>query len=367
MWISRKLRTAPVRRAKLESLENRLLLAVVFAGDPLVNVDATSLREGRPLSIPNNGTLGGVFVSTGPRDTIPVIGPPVASATSGTRGVRMDGTDFLQLRRSVDGTLRAAPGGITGPDPTLSVEAWAWNPGIALEETMVAWGKRGTDGSNMSFNYGYNNNWGAVGHWATTQDIGWGSVVPAARQWHHLAYTYDGTTSRVYVDGQLTNTEVLGPGQVNIWPDTPINIGSQTEADATTPTPALRGSLTLGRLRIHDGVLTDRDVEANYEAEKADFVEPAIPPPPAAVKLVDVDPTALPEGPAQDLVNTGTLGGFFEARGGGVTVPVIDRPMAAATAGTRGIRFDGNDFLQSVIAVGGAARPAPVEIVGANP
>ena len=38
----------------------------------------------------------------------------------------------------------------------------------AEPETIVAWGRRGgPDGSNMSFNYGANALFGAVGHWGS--------------------------------------------------------------------------------------------------------------------------------------------------------------------------------------------------------
>jgi hypothetical protein len=58
----------------------------------------------------------------------------------------------------------------------------------------------------MSFNYGSNGGYGAVGHWG--EDVGWNGA-PAPGAWHYLAYTYDGTngnTVRVYADGVLKNT-----------------------------------------------------------------------------------------------------------------------------------------------------------------
>ena len=94
--------------------------------------------------------------------------------TPGTQGIRFDGTDFLQLVDGAGGSQITAPEGITGANPTASIEAWVWNPGIAGEETMVSWGHRnGTDGTNMSFNYGSSPDFGAVGHWGAP-DIGWG-------------------------------------------------------------------------------------------------------------------------------------------------------------------------------------------------
>ncbi|HET7719578.1 MAG TPA: LamG-like jellyroll fold domain-containing protein, partial [Acidimicrobiales bacterium] len=182
------------------------------------------------------------------------------------------------------GTLIPAPASVVGVDPARTIEVWVWNPSIAGEETMVSWGRRGgPDGSNMSFNYGNNGDFGAVGHWGSP-DIGWGPTVPVAQRWHHLVYSYDRTTTRVYVDGALANTEILGEGAINTHTGLPFNIGTQLNA-ASQPEPALRGELTLGRVRIYEGVMTPAQVTANYDAEKASYVEPGIPPPPDPVAL----------------------------------------------------------------------------------
>ncbi len=76
---------------------------------------------------------------------------------------------------------------------------------------------RGPNGSNMSFNYGSDDRFGAVTHWAGA-DLGWGPndpngsgltapATPSPGQWHHLTYTFDGSTQRVYKDGALVNQE----------------------------------------------------------------------------------------------------------------------------------------------------------------
>ena len=367
----RKSALAPAVRAALDSLESRILFTEV-AETLLVDVDATGLPAGPVVSVDNRGTLGGVFAPTGPEGEAPVIGRPQATADTGTSGIRFDGNDFLQLVTEVGGTLVTAPTGITGANPTHSVEAWVWNPGIPGEETVVSWGKRGgPDGSNSSFNYGNDARWGALGRWGAS-DIGWGPTVPAAKQWHHLAWTFDGTTQRVYVDGVMVNSELnVGPGgsgALDIHPDTPIDLAAQQTA-ANTVEPGLRGSLTIGKVRIHDGVLTDAQVLANYNEEKAAFVEPGLPPPPPPPPLnllVDINATALPEGPIASIPNAGSVGGSFVPTGGEGTVPSIDQPLPASGTGTRGIRLDGNDFLQH-LDEGGSLQPAPDSLVGVDP
>ncbi len=210
---------------------------------------------------PNNGTLGD-FAN-------PNFVPPIKEDVGGATAVTFDGAiDALQ-----QGGDEVAPEGLVGPDPTRSIEAWVFNPAIANEETIVSWGRRGgPNGSNMSFNYGTNTDFGAVGHWGGP-DIGWGEV-PRAGQWHHLVYTYDGTTTTVYADGRETNSEVLGAGAINTHANTKITIASQLDSNGVTLTANLKGSLSIGRLRIHDGVLSPEDVEHNFNEERDDFPVP---------------------------------------------------------------------------------------------
>ena len=247
----------------------------------LVDIDATGLADGELSSIANNGTLGGFFAATGTLDTVPIVSAPPSNLAS-VPGITFDGGDYMQLVSEVGGPVIPAPAGLVGVDPTRTIEVWAYNPDVLDEETMVSWGHRGgaPDGSNLSFNYGNNGTWGAVGHWGSP-DIGWNDAggSPAAGQWHHLVYTYDGTTTRVYADGILSNMEVLAPGVINTHTDTAINLATQLEADGVTPTGTLRGSLTLAKVRIHDGVLSDQQVAENYLEERNQFSPPLSTPP----------------------------------------------------------------------------------------
>ena len=127
---------------------------------------------------------------------------------------------------------------------------------------------------NMSFNYGTNELFGAVGHWGGNgPDIGWNNAggAPVANQWHHFVYTYDGTTTRVYSDGVLENQEVLGAGAINTHANTKITVASQINADGVTLTNGLFGSLSIAKIRVHDGVLSDADVQNNFDLEKGQF------------------------------------------------------------------------------------------------
>src|SRR5690606_5542759 len=116
---------------------------------------------------------------------------------------------------------------------------WAYNGHLRGEESLVTWGQRGgPDGTNVSFNYGNDSRWGAMGHWGNP-DMGWGpqdggdnSLTPEAGKWHHLVYTYDGAgVQKVYADGVLTNQEfgvILDPKD-----GFPIQLGAQREGNNT--------------------------------------------------------------------------------------------------------------------------------------
>ena len=194
---------------------------------------------------------------------------PTSQSVAGHSAVYFDESDYFR------GPLASA--GLEGPNPTRTVEVWAYQGFIRSEEGMVSMGKRGgPDGSNNSFGYGSDSRWGAVGQWGGP-DIGWGpvengdgsgGVPPAAGQWHHLVYTFDGTTTRVYSDGVLKNSEAAG---VSTHTGLPIQIGAQLEADGTTVTGGVRFGGAIGAVRIHDGALTGTQVLNNFNFEKGSY------------------------------------------------------------------------------------------------
>lgn len=246
------------------------------AGELFVNLDAESFKA--PGADPT------VWTNPGSYTDFNAAGNPVPILTDPVPSVYFDGDSAFF-------GLESAPEGLTGFDPTRSIEVWAYNPSIASEETLVSWGQRGgPDGTNMAFNYGNHELFGAVGHWGgNNPDMGWidnppNAVVgaPEAGEWHHLVYTSDDETARVYADGELSNEEdMLQFGGLNTWEDPAIAIASQWEDDGVTLTPALRGSLWISRVRIHDEVLTDAQILSNYNEEVNDFnFEPTLPPPP---------------------------------------------------------------------------------------
>ncbi|MBX3745946.1 MAG: hypothetical protein KF833_11625 [Verrucomicrobiae bacterium] len=354
--------TAALIAAGLVGTGGAATAQVQSAGELFVSIDATSLPEGPLPSIPNAGTLGGLFEATGGEGTIPTV-----AFAGGTKGIRFDGTQFLQLVESAGGPVIWAPDGLVGEDPTRSIEVWVLNPSVAGEETLVSWGHRGgPDGSNMSFNYGSDFRWGAVGHWGGDgPDLGWNNDggSPEANRWHHLVYTLDGTVTRVYANGRLENGEILAPGTINTHPNTAINIATQLEPDGETPTGGLRATATIARVRIHDGVLTPEQILANYEFERAAFVDPE-PPPAATAERLTQGPAHRysfnePAGDAMDKEfrdSVGTAHGMVLGFDGEFTGSRLRLPGGSSTEAAYG------DLPNGMVSSRGVANGGPGEV-----
>lgn len=244
------------KRSQLRGLLLTLpCLAVSAHAGLLVELNSLNLPLGPITTWENTGTLPGGFTSAG---------APQVTTVDGIKAVTLGGNaDYLV------GPI--APDSIGGVNPNRSVEVWAYNPSIAGEETLVAWGNRGGgDGTNFAFNYGADVNFGAAGQWGGP-DIGWNlpSGAPAAGTWHYLVYTYDGGgvegagTTRVYADGVLTNSEFLGT--INTHLGNNILIGGQNQSFGVPG--GFNSGLSIAKVRIHDTVLTPAEIAAKYTEE----------------------------------------------------------------------------------------------------
>ncbi|MCA9266008.1 MAG: laminin G domain-containing protein, partial [Planctomycetales bacterium] len=230
-----------------------------IAGELLVDLKATHPSAGTESWL-NTGTLG----------DFTRVGNPFVTEIDGVTAVAFNSDHPASL---FDDAYRGplAPVNITG-NSTRSIEFWAYNPNDGLqrpEETIVAWGQRGgPDGTNMSFGYGNHATWGALGQWGAGPDMPWyaGGGSPTLGQWHHMVYTFDGSTGRVYSDGILTYSESFGA--LNTYANTNINIAAQNAAGGSLALSGYDapGSFYVANIRIHSEPLSGAQVVANYAA-----------------------------------------------------------------------------------------------------
>ncbi|MFT5855106.1 MAG: hypothetical protein ACI8XO_002354, partial [Verrucomicrobiales bacterium] len=268
------------------SESSRSPAALIDAGTVLIDVNVETLIVGSsPSMLPNTGSVVGNF------DLVNQAGqasPAVVEITD-SNAVTLKGIDLnrdVLFQNVFKGP--ASPAALTASGASRSIEVWALNPAITNngEEMMVAWGRRGGgNGTNMSFGFTNQGDFGAVGHWGAT-DAPWGtggSATPSAGDWHHLVYTYDGSTTQLYSDGAAVHSETTGA--IDTHDGFPFVIGGQNAQDAphqVTVTGVGAGSFggnfsgSVSRVRIHDGVLSSADVLNNFNEGPAQASGPAI-------------------------------------------------------------------------------------------
>jgi hypothetical protein len=240
---------------------------VQVAGTLLINVDPSTVTPAPVAWVTNSGSLGGVFQATG---LAAVDQPLVVNVGGGAKGLVFDGHNFMEHVAAPGGaavSLSTTP--LAGNNAPCSIECWVLNPATwnGDGETMVSWGVRGAGGNMMVFSYSANVDHGATDHWA--YNLGWNGV-PTLGVWHHLVYTFDGATQKIYVDGTLNRS---GAANYNPVATQPVTLACQREPNgALIGWGWVRGSLTLGRVRIHSGPLSDAQVAQNYNLEKSAFV-----------------------------------------------------------------------------------------------
>ncbi len=106
-------------------------------------------------------------------------------------------------------------------------------------------------------------------HWGN--NLNW-LLLPSLAAWHHLVYTFDGATQKIYEDGVL-DASVPITGVLHPTATQPITLAAQRNSDGSlVGAGGVHGSLTLGKVRIHTGVLTDAQVAANYALENPGYV-----------------------------------------------------------------------------------------------
>jgi xylan 1,4-beta-xylosidase len=152
----------------------------------IVKLDAENLNVG-PIrkDIPNKGTIGGTFKTSGPL-RIEIV--------EGVKAIVFDGAHVLELSEY-------APESMSWNAP-YTVAAWVNNPHVGKNECIATWTSRENMlmGSYTALMYG-TEHYGAVAHGDGYVDLAY-KKVPAAGKWHHIALVFDGMKEVLYLNGE---------------------------------------------------------------------------------------------------------------------------------------------------------------------
>ena len=192
------------------------------------------------------------------------VGSPTLRLMGGQHAVFFDGKG--------DTYEHAAPAELCGAHPR-SIEVWAFKESVrGDEETLVGWGRRGgPTATNIALNWGNNGAYGGATHWGA--DMGWHGA-PKAGQWHHLVYTYDGKTARLYDNGAEKASMDIRLATPQGFP---IRLAVQNAADGSAAFKneyngsAMSGPVGIALLRLHDTALSEAEIQAAFQADQERF------------------------------------------------------------------------------------------------
>lgn len=155
------------------------------------------------------------------------------------------------------------PSEITDNNPA-SVEAWIFATAVSQQNSCVAgYGIQGGASApeeDREFNYSEPCCGGGVSGDFGSYDTPW-ATTPAAGAWHYLAWSYDGASVRLYLDGRLNASN--NPSSPLATPATVLGIGGGI-ANSGPGISADPFQGCIAAVRVESGVLTPDDVSTNY-------------------------------------------------------------------------------------------------------
>lgn len=218
-----------------------LIVHYTFDGD-----DATNSGSG-----PDGTAIGGSrFVTSG-------AGPAAGRAWQGNR----TGANDAYVRTNLTGNnLGMGSGGV------YTAMAWINWAGIAGSNDHMVFGQEDGPGNNAQLHHGIRSEGPDpnadnihFGGWGGAQDISDAGTVPA-EEWTHVAWQYDGSTKRVFVNGEET-AALAGNNQSN--PGLPVIVGGHGRDAAAPAGQSFHG--LLDEVRIYDEVLSAAEISAISE------------------------------------------------------------------------------------------------------
>lgn len=174
---------------------------------PIVKLTSDNLSEGKLLTWKNEGSAGGEFHIPTFRRTEPIV-----ETVSGRKAVTFNGNSFMKSNITT-------PSSVTRINP-FTIETLVYNPEVSGNETVFSLAPRqafdttypeGEIERALEIRYalGHEREPGALHTGWGVRSIGWkDGKYPAAGEWHHIAFVYDGRhqgACKVYVDGKLNS------------------------------------------------------------------------------------------------------------------------------------------------------------------
>lgn len=158
----------------------------------------------------------------------------------------------------------SAPAEIAGNNP-VSAEAWIYATAVNQQNScIISYGIQGGPSApeeDREFNYSDPCCGGGVSGDFGSYDTQW-ATTPAAGVWHYLAWTYDGSTVKLYLDGVLNAQN--SPGSPLATPVTVLGVGAGiANSGPNLGADAFQGYIAAARLE--SGVLTALDIATNYQ------------------------------------------------------------------------------------------------------
>jgi hypothetical protein len=243
-WLTNKGRTnncrkpGKTRRLHLEVLENRTLLSSTLAYWRFEDGTGTTAADSSGNG--NTGTLenGALFSTNTPLTNVPRTG------AANTGSVQLNGTN-----QSV-----VIPDSPT-LEPTTAITLEAWVELTSANGTAAIVSRQFSSGAVDSYQIGFRPNlfFGLTNASGQPQTIDTNTSV-ALNQWHHVAGTWDGSTMRLYLDGnQIGSAPFSGP--IGYLASNPVIIGADEDGSGGNPDCCfLPGNLD--EVRISDVALT---------------------------------------------------------------------------------------------------------------
>jgi len=242
--------------------------AVHWEGDLIVNLQSSDLNSNSPVwmnhtsnsnSVGDFSTLGGNLNVTN-----------VAWNLQPIKALLINQT----LANAVQSAALAPPEILT--NNPVSAEAWIYATAVNEQNSCaIGYGIQGGPSfpeEDREFNYSVPGSGGGVSGDFGSYDTQWGTT-PAPGAWHYLAWSYDGATVRLYLDGTLN--AVNSPGSPLQTPATIIGIGAGLAGGPNVAVDEFQGYIAA--VRVESGVLTAADIATNYALGLLATASPIVP------------------------------------------------------------------------------------------